>query len=89
MIENEITNQINIKFAMQLLRSLYNLDRPLNELNLICAGMEDGPIKTQFANLLSDIMGDLLCDVMVPIYAAQPSLGRASEPGPWLADIKK
>jgi len=77
-------NVISLEFAKTLLRVLYRLDDPLDELGCICADLSDGEEKTQFSNALGEIQRLVLTELMVPIYRQHPELGRASEPGDWL-----
>jgi len=75
---------INEAHAKALLRALYKLDGPVNRLFEILASMPPGTERDHFKDALSDLVGIVLSDLMVPIYRIQPHLGRASEPGPWL-----
>lgn len=80
----ENKEQISLEFAKELLRALYALDKPLNELSSIYEQMQDGLLKTQLYESLGEIFDKVLSDLMVPIYKHQKTLGRASEPGAWL-----
>jgi hypothetical protein len=81
----ETTNgQISVEFAKTLLRALYNTDQPINELSAICGELPEGSLKERLFAATGSLMSIVLTDIMVPIYRQQPSLGTASEPGPWL-----
>jgi hypothetical protein len=81
----ESTNsQISVEFAKTLLSALYRMDQPINELSEICGELPEGTLKERLFGATGNLMNILLSELMVPIYRQQPSLGTASEPGPWL-----
>jgi hypothetical protein len=78
--------RIDESLAKELLRALYGLDSKLNRLDSLVSSLGDSDLKRSFQEVLGELMGDITCDLMVPIYAEHGQLGRASEPGSWLTD---
>ena len=75
-------------FAKEMLRALYRLDQPIARIDGAISNLPDGETKRQLVKMLGHVMDIVLSALMVPLYAAHPQLGRASEPGPWLQDAK-
>lgn len=75
--------------AKHLLAILYALDKPLDLIWDIEKEMVACPQKELLQQALGEIMFVTLGDLMVPIYRRQPNLGRASEPGPRLAEMQQ
>jgi len=80
---SDLPEQISLSLAKDLLKSLYSLDQPINELSAICGELPDGELKKRLIAATGDLMFIVLTDLMVPIYRRQPTLGTASEPGDW------
>jgi hypothetical protein len=78
---------IGKEFAQQLLTVLYDLDKPLGQIDEAISDLPSGLEKEKLTEALSELMGRITSDLMVPIYHEQPSLGSASEPGEWLDHV--
>lgn len=85
---NQIDSEISEDFAKQLLMSLYKLDTPIGALDILISKTDDTEIKDALFEITSEFMHIILTELMVPIYHCHPSLGRASEPGPWFDSTK-
>lgn len=84
-MENPDSNsEISAEFAKKLLRVLYGLDKPIDELSLLCEDIQSEELRMKISDALGDVMRTVLTDLIVPIYRQHPELGRASEPGNWL-----
>jgi hypothetical protein len=77
--------EISERFAQQLLRALYRLDRPIGKLDGCLPDLPPGP-REEVRSAIADLMGLVLNELMDPLYAAHPQLGTAADPGPWLGD---
>jgi hypothetical protein len=80
-------SHIGKEFAQQLLTVLYDLDKPLGQIDEAISDLPSGLEKEKLTEALSELMGRITSDLMVPIYHEQPSLGSASEPGEWLDHV--
>lgn len=78
-------SEISAEFAKKLLRGLYGLDKPIDELALLCEEIQSEELRMKISDALGDVMRTVLTDLIVPIYHQRPELGRASEPGDWLS----
>ena len=83
------SDDIQPELAKHLLAILYALDKPLDLIWDIEKEMVACPQKELLQQALGEIMFVTLGDLMVPIYRRQPNLGRASEPGSWLAEMQQ
>jgi len=81
---SDLNSEISEDFAKKLLRSLYKLDSPIGALDRLISNTDDPDLKSSLVEITSSLMDITLSKLMVPIYRHHPSLGRASEPGPWL-----
>lgn len=81
---NDMNNQISEDFAKKVLKGLYKLDEPIGALDLVISKTDDLELKNSLFEIMSSLLDITLNELMVPVYQCHPSLGRASEPGPWL-----
>lgn len=85
----EANSPISEHFAKQMLASLYKLDAPLGQLDAVVSGMQEGEAKRLMIDAVAKIMFITVHEMMAPIYRCHQSLGRVSEPGPWLQEAMK
>lgn len=85
----EANSPISEDFAKQMLASLYKLDAPLGQLDAVVSGMQEGEAKRLMMDAVAQIMFITVHEMMAPIYRCHQSLGRVSEPGPWLQEAMK
>lgn len=85
---SDMKSQISEDFAKKMLKGLYKMDEPIGALDHLMSKTDDLEIKSALFEIMSSLMDITLNELMVPVYQCHPSLGRASEPGPWFEKDK-